>query len=254
MPELYHLSQVSRVFGKGANQVNALVDIDLTVDAGERLGVVGGSGSGKTTLLRLLAALDRPTSGNVYFDGQDIGLAKERELRLFRSRVQPVFQDPRSSLDPRMTVGEIVTEPLNVAFPAPPNPKLLTAAETLELVGLDPDSAAKYPHEFSGGQRQRIAIARALTPDPQVLLADEPVSALDVLVRDNIIALLRSLVTSRSLTLVLISHDISVIRDLCDTVIVLNHGHIEERGPVSTVLTHPKSPYTQHLLASVPTL
>jgi peptide/nickel transport system ATP-binding protein len=254
---IFEVSSLGRTFGKGERQVRALTDVSLDIRAGERLGVVGGSGSGKTTLVRLLAALDRPTSGTVLFDGQEISAAKEGDLGRLRSRVQLVFQDPNSSLNPRMRVADIVAEPLR-------SPRLRNflgkiderarVGEVLEAVGLDAESSRRYPHEFSGGQRQRVAIARALAPRPEVLIADEPVSALDVLVREQIIALLAELVHSQRLTLVMVSHDLGVIRRLCDSVVVLRAGEIVERGPVAQVLSHPSTDYTKALLAAVPRL
>ncbi|TDC00342.1 ABC transporter ATP-binding protein [Nonomuraea longispora] len=230
--------------------VHALRDVSLTIRRGERFGIVGESGSGKSTLLRLLCALDRPTSGSIRFDGQEISGRPEKRLRFLRENLQIVFQDPMSSLDPRMRVRDLVAEPL-VALGLPAGDRV---KELLADVGLPPEAADRYPHQFSGGQRQRIAIARALAPRPQVLVADEPVSALDVSVRGQILNLLADLVDDLGLTLVFVSHDLSVVRHVCETVAVMNAGEIVETGPVDDVWEAPAHPYTQELLRAVPTL
>ncbi|MDR1513721.1 MAG: ATP-binding cassette domain-containing protein [Propionibacteriaceae bacterium] len=259
-PPFLEVDHVTRTFGRrrSASRVQALDDVTLAVRAGERWGVVGESGSGKTTLLRLFAGLDAPTTGQVRFAGTRVDPANPRSLVRLRSRVQLVFQDPRSSLDPRMKVGDIVTEPLRSrrarragAVPADPRARL---AEVLEAVGLPPDAAARYPHEFSGGQRQRIAIARALAPRPAILLADEPVSALDVSVRAQVLNLITDLVQTMGLTLVLVSHDLAVVRHLCDQVAVLRRGRVVESGPAAQVYANPADAYTKALLAAVPRL
>ncbi|TYB65361.1 ABC transporter ATP-binding protein [Nonomuraea sp. PA05] len=235
--------------GQGA-AVHALRDVSLTVHQGERYGIVGESGSGKSTLLRLLCALDQPTSGTIRFDGQEITGRPERRLRFLRENLQIVFQDPMSSLDPRMRVRDLVAEPL-AALGLPAGDRV---TELLDAVGLSPAFADRYPHQFSGGQRQRIAIARALAPRPKVLVADEPVSALDVSVRGQILNLLADLVDELGLTLVFVSHDLSVVRHVCETVAVMSKGEIVETGPVDDVWAAPAHPYTQELLAAVPTL
>ncbi|WP_116213134.1 ABC transporter ATP-binding protein [Streptomyces olivoreticuli] len=212
----------------------ALEEVGLELRAGRRLGVVGESGSGKTTLLRLLAGLDRPTAGTVE-TADGVGL-------------QVVFQDPMGSLDPRMRVRDIVAEPLRGA--ASPG----RVAELLTAVGLPADAAARYPHQFSGGQRQRIAIARALAPKPSVLFADEPVSALDVSVRAQILDVLRGVTGERGMGLCVVSHDLGVIRYLCDDVMVMRGGRVVERGPVADVWSAPQHPYTEQLLNAVPVL
>jgi peptide/nickel transport system ATP-binding protein len=238
--------------------VPALRGVDLAVHQGQRIGIVGESGSGKSTLVRILAALDRPTAGEVLFRGRRVSGLAERHLADLRSDVAMVFQDPRSSLNPRMTVRRIVTEPLR-------SPRLRRSrtvpedtperlARILSDVGLDPSLAQRYPHELSGGQRQRVAIARALASDPRVLIADEPVSALDVGVRSHILNLLSDLVDARGLTLVFVSHDLAVVRHLCERVAVMQHGLIVEEGPVADVYAAPQSPYTATLLAAVPTI
>jgi peptide/nickel transport system ATP-binding protein len=230
----------------------ALAGVSVAVAPGERLGVVGESGSGKTTLARLLMGLDRPTEGDVRFEGRSIVARPDRELRPVRAAMQMVFQDPISSLDPRMTVGAIVAEPL-VGLHIPGD-RRARVRELLDAVGLPASAADRYPHQFSGGQRQRIAIARALAPRPRVLVADEPVSALDVSVRAQVLNLLLDLIEELQLTLVFVSHDLSVVRFLCDRVAVLLAGEIVELGPTDTVYDAPQHEYTHALLAAVPTL
>lgn len=222
-PPVLTLSNVTREYGT----TKALDDVSLVVHRGERLGIVGGSGSGKTTLLRQLAGLDSPTSGTVRVD----------------AGVQVVFQDPQSSLNPRLRVGRSVAEG------GGDHARVL---EVLAEVGLPPDAAERYPHQFSGGQRQRISIARAVAGRPEILLADEPVSALDVSVRAQVLELLDRLVDEYGLTLVFISHDLSVVREVCSTVAVMYRGRIVEHGPTETVWADPQDEYTRSLLAAIP--
>jgi peptide/nickel transport system ATP-binding protein len=227
--------------------VHALRGVSFDVEAGQRFGIVGESGSGKSTLVRLLAALDKPTAGSVLFHGRRIDNLPERKLGFLRSELQIVFQDPMGSLDPRMRVADIISEPLGRR-----NPKLVD--ELLAAVGLPADAAGRYPHQFSGGQRQRISIARALAPSPSVLIADEPVSALDVSVRGQILDLLGSLVEQFALTLIFVSHDLGVVRHVCDRVAVMRHGEIVELGDVEQVYDAPQHEYTRELLAAAPNL
>jgi peptide/nickel transport system ATP-binding protein len=231
--------------------VHALAGVSFQVGAGERFGIVGESGCGKSTLLRLLAGLDRPTSGRVVVEGTDIAPLPERRLRFLRDRLQMVFQDPMSSLDPRMRVRDIVAEPLVAQRSRAPQERV---AQLIREVGLPETAVHRYPHQFSGGQRQRISIARALAPSPGILLADEPVSALDVSVRAQVLNLISELVDELELTLVFVSHDLSVVRHLCDRVAVMSAGEIVETGPVEQVWRAPQHPYTQRLLAAVPTI
>jgi peptide/nickel transport system ATP-binding protein len=256
---LYEVDHVSRRYGRvGApGSVLAVDDVSLSVEPGQRLGIVGESGSGKSTLVRMMTALDQPTSGQIRFAGEVVSHRAERDLGGLRSSVQLVFQDPRSSLNPRMRVGAIVTEPLRSRLlrvsgdvPSDHRGRL---GEVLESVDLPLDVAERYPHELSGGQRQRVAIARALAPKPQVLIADEPVSALDVSVRAQVLNLVQDLVTANGLTLIMVSHDLTVVRHVCDTVIVMRHGRIEEQGPSEQVYRDPQSAYTRELLAAIPT-
>jgi peptide/nickel transport system ATP-binding protein len=231
--------------------VHALTGVSFEVRAGERFGIVGESGCGKSTLLRLLAGLDRSTSGRVVVEGTDIAPLPERRLKFLRDRLQMVFQDPMSSLDPRMRVRDIIAEPLVAQGNRAPTARV---TELLVEVGLPESAQHRYPHQFSGGQRQRISIARALAPAPGLLLADEPVSALDVSVRAQVLNLISDLVDELELTLVFVSHDLSVVRHLCDRVAVMNAGEIVETGTVEQLWRDPQHPYTQRLLAAVPTM
>ncbi len=231
--------------------VEALRGVSLEVRAGQRFGIVGESGSGKSTLLRLMAALDQPTSGTVSFRGRTVSGVPERRLGFLRDDLQVVFQDPMGSLDPRMRVADIITEPLVAQGHGDRDARL---AELLDAVGLPDGAGRRWPHQFSGGQRQRIAIARALSTRPRVLLADEPVSALDVSVRAQILNLLADLVDAYDLTLVFVSHDLTVVRHLCDTIAVMRAGEVVETGPTAAVADDPQHPYTRQLLGAVPTL
>jgi ABC-type glutathione transport system ATPase component len=226
----------------------ALTDVSLAVRPGRNVALVGESGAGKSTLLRLLLGLARPTSGSVRYDGEPL---TPRRLRDYRRSVQAVFQDPYSSLDPRHKIGRIVAEPLR-GLGLKPDPARVAAA--LDAVGLPADTASRYPHEFSGGQRQRIAIARAIVCDPRVLLADEPVSALDLTTRVRIVDLLAGLCAERDLTILLVSHDLGVVAELCRHTAVLENGRLVEQGDTGQVLGAPSHPYTRKLLASVPRL
>ncbi len=240
---------------KPAPEVHALKGISFEVPEGGRLGVVGESGSGKSTLLRILAGLDQPTSGSAVVAGNEVKGAKEPQLRALRQNLQIVFQDPMGSLDPRMTVEQIISEPLLVPGrgETAADRKRMVAA-MLEAVGLPASSAERFPHQFSGGQRQRISIARALICRPQVVVADEPVSALDVSVRAQVLNLLADLVDEYGLTLVFVSHDLNVVRYLCDSVIVMQSGEIVEAGDTETVYRTPQHPYTKRLIDSSLTL
>ncbi|MGI8697479.1 MAG: ATP-binding cassette domain-containing protein [Mycobacteriales bacterium] len=237
------------LFGPAAT-VPAVRGVSFSVPAGARFGIVGESGSGKSTLLRIMAGLDRPTTGRVIVDGTEIA-GGERALRGLRRTVQVVFQDPMGSLDPRMRVRDIIAEPL-VAQGIPGSRARVD--ELLDAVGLSPNDAGRYPHQFSGGQRQRISIARALAPRPKVLLADEPVSALDVSVRSQVLNLLADLVADFDLTLVFVSHDLSVIRRVCETVAVMRDGLIVEQGGTEAIWADPREAYTRELVGSVPSL
>ena len=234
-----------------ASTVAALSEVTLSIPARSRFGIVGESGSGKTTLMRLIAGLDRATSGTVEIGGTDITGLRESQLGFLRKRLQIVFQDPMGSLDPRMRVRDIVAEPLQVQGLGG---LAAAVAAALEQVGLPASAGARYPHQFSGGQRQRISIARAIAPGPEILLADEAVSALDVTVRAQILALLESIAVERELTLIFVSHDLAVVRRVCDEVAVLSGGHLIETGPTEQLYRRPAEQYTRELLAAVPTL
>lgn len=231
----------------------ALAATDLDVVEGSAVGIIGESGSGKSTLVRLLLGLDRPTAGSVTIDGREVDAsASARSLHWLRRRTGLVFQDPYASLDPRMTAGRIIREPLRALTVGGDHDARVT--EVLAQVGMAPDAADRYPHEFSGGQRQRIALARAIVHRPRILVGDEPLSALDVTVRAQILELLRELRRTTDLTLLLVSHDLGVVQHLCDTVIVMKDGRVVEHGATSDVLLRPTHDYTKTLLAAVPTL
>ena len=234
--------------------VQALDDVSFTLHAGRSLGIVGESGSGKSTLARLVMALEAPTAGRVLLDGQDLNTLSAAQLRRARSQVQMVFQDPYGSLDPRRTVGQTVAEPLAVLHGASRSEQRTRAGEALEAVGLRAADLAKYPHEFSGGQRQRVAIARALITRPKLIVADEPVSALDVSVQAQVLNLMQDLQDQFGVTYLFISHDLSVVDLVCDEVVVLQAGRIVEQGPPARLFQRPEHPYTQRLLAAVPGL
>ena len=225
--------------------VQALHDVSFTLQAGRSLGIVGESGSGKSTLARLVMALERPSSGRVLMNGQDLHALSPQALREARAGFQMVFQDPYGSLDPRQRIGRIVAEPL-VA------PDAQRVAEAIDAVGLRAADADKYPHEFSGGQRQRIAIARALITRPQLIVADEPVSALDVSVQAQVLNLMQDLQDRYGVTYLFISHDLAVVDLVCDEVVVLQHGVVVERGATREVFNHPQHDYTRTLLAAAP--
>lgn len=253
---IFVVDDLVKIYGRGPSQVRAVDHVSLQVRPGQRLGIVGESGSGKSTLVRMMAALSRPTSGEISFQGESIVGLPERDLGWLRRGVQMVFQDPRSSLDPRMRVADIISEPLRSRiWRGMPRPDpVARVAELMAQVGLDPADSSRYPHQFSGGQRQRIAIARALAPSPQVLIADEAVSALDVSVRAQVLNLISDLVARHGLTMLFVSHDLTVVRHVCDSVAVMQAGRIVEAGPIARVYDDPQDDYTRRLLASVPRL
>jgi oligopeptide/dipeptide ABC transporter ATP-binding protein len=238
------------VFGGGAGQVHAVEDVNLVVRRGETLGIVGESGCGKSTTARLILRLLDPTSGTIRFDGRDITRISQRELRPLRRRMQMIFQDPYSSLNPRKTIGQIVGAPFRIQKTK--GDTRGRVRELLERVGLSPEHYNRYPHEFSGGQRQRIGVARALALQPDLIVCDEPVSALDVSIQAQILNLLRSLQSEFELTYVFISHDLSVIRQIADRVAVMYLGRIVEIGAADSIYSRPRHPYTAALLSAVP--
>jgi oligopeptide/dipeptide ABC transporter ATP-binding protein len=232
----------------------AVQRIDLSIARGEAVGVVGESGCGKSTLGRLLLRLLPPTSGRVLFEGADLASLPGAALRRLRRRMQMVFQDPYASLDPRRVVGAQIADGLAVHRRAAPADTPDRVAALLRQVGLDAGFARRLPHEFSGGQRQRVAIARALATEPDFIVADEPVSALDVSVQAQIVNLLADLQSELALTLVFISHDLHVVRHLCDRIVVMYLGRIVEQGPTAAVFGNPVHPYTRALLAATPSM
>jgi peptide/nickel transport system ATP-binding protein len=229
----------------------ALVDVDIDVDEGSALGIIGESGSGKSTLVRILLGLDRATTGTVSFAGRPVdAAASARRLHWLRRETGIVFQDPYASLDPRMSVGRIIAEPLWAL--GIEGDRRSRVAEVLVDVGLDADAATRYPHEFSGGQRQRIGIARALAMRPDVLVADEAVSALDVSVQAEILKLLKGLQEEFGLAILFITHDLRVAAQICDRVAVMQKGRIVEMAETAQLFAHPRDAYTRQLLAAVP--
>jgi len=242
----------TRGFGR-AEQTVGLADVDLSVRAGSAVGIIGESGSGKSTLARLLMGLDVPSAGTVEVDGRPVDArGSARSLHWLRRTTGIVFQDPYASLDPRMSVGRIVAEPLWALGIG--GDRRARVREVLEQVGLDAEMGSRFPHEFSGGQRQRIALARAIVHRPRILVGDEPLSALDVTVRAQILRLIAHLRVEEDLTLVLVSHDIGVVQNVCDQVVVMKDGRVVEQGPTEKVLMQPQAAYTRQLLASIPTL
>jgi peptide/nickel transport system ATP-binding protein len=236
--------------GGPAPQLPALAGVDFSLLRGRTLGVVGESGSGKSTQARLVMALEAPSSGRVLLDGQDLHALPPAALRAARAQFQMVFQDPFGSLDPRRRVGQTVAEPLALLRGADRHEQAERCARMLEAVGLKASDAARYPHEFSGGQRQRIAIARALLTEPALIVADEPVSALDVSVQAQVLNLMQDLQDRFGLAYLFISHDLTVVDLVCDEVLVLWQGQAVEQGPADAVLRDPQHPYTRELLAA----
>lgn len=250
-----HYKVRHRWFGRDTGVLRAVDSVSLSLAAGETLGLVGESGCGKSSLGRAIVRLVEPTAGRVVFDGIEITRLPPRELRRRRRGFQMVFQDPYSSLNPRMTIGEGIGEALDIHALTRTRPeRQARIAELLSGVGLDPSMTDRYPMEFSGGQRQRIGIARALAVDPRMIVCDEPVSALDVSIQAQVLNLLRDLQTQRGLAYLFISHDLAVVEHLCQRVVVMYLGRIVESGPAATICGNPAHPYTQALLAAVPTL
>jgi ABC-type glutathione transport system ATPase component len=251
LTKVYPLGQ--NVFGGGGHgEVRAVDDVSLEIEAGETLGLVGESGSGKSTLGRLVLRLIEPTAGTVHFAGKDLLALGHGDLRRLRRDMQIIFQDPFGSLDPRMRVEDVISEPLIIHEHLNRATRRARVAELLRAVGMDESALRRYPHEFSGGQRQRIGIARALALRPQFIVADEPVSALDVSVGAQIVNLLARLQREFGLTYLFISHSMPVVRYLATRIAVMYRGKLVEVGPAEQMTTHPRNSYTQSLLAATP--
>ena len=249
----YFPIQQGIVIKRTIGQVKAVDGVTLDLHRGETLGLVGESGCGKSTLSRVLMGLEKATEGSVKLNGQELVGMKERDLRKVRRNVQIIFQDPYASLNPRMTVGDIVGEPFEIHTDAvPKGDRKKRVQDLLEVVGLSPEHFNRYPHQFSGGQRQRIGIARALALNPEVIICDEPVSALDVSVQAQVVNLLKRLQAEFGLSYLFVAHDLSVVRHIADRIAVMYLGRVVEIGDEETVYEHPTHPYTQALLSAVP--
>jgi oligopeptide/dipeptide ABC transporter ATP-binding protein len=247
-----HFVAERSVLGRPIAFVKAVDGVSFKVDAGETLALVGESGCGKTTVSRLVLRLLEPDAGQISFEGRDLLAMEANELRAFRRNAQIIFQDPYASLNPRMTVSQILSEPLVLHDLVPAPRRRERVEEILRLVGLEPRLARRYPHEFSGGQRQRIAIARALAVEPKLIICDEPVSALDVSIRSQILNLLGELQERLGLSYIFVSHDLAVVKHIADRVAVMNLGTIVETAEADTLFASPRHPYSRALLSAIP--
>jgi len=247
-----HFPASRNLFGRPTSFVRAVDGVSFHVEAGETLALVGESGCGKSTVSRLVLRLIEPDAGSVRFEGRDLLALPANELRAFRRQAQIIFQDPYASLNPRMTVGQILAEPLALHELVAPERRRARVEELLRLVGLEPRFARRYPHEFSGGQRQRVAIARALAVEPKLIICDEPVSALDVSIRSQILNLLRDLQDRLGLAYIFVSHDLAVVKHIADRVAVMNLGGIVETAKTDALFDAPRHPYSRALLSAIP--
>src|SRR6201999_3433288 len=247
-----HFPASRNLFGRPTAFVRAVDDVSFHVNAGETLALVGESGCGKSTVSRLVLRLIEPDTGRIRFEGRDLLGLDADDLRAFRRQAQIIFQDPYASLNPRMTVGQVLGEPLALHNLVPSAKRRGRIEELLRLVGLEPRFARRYPHEFSGGQRQRIAIARALAVEPKRIIGDEPVSALDVSIRSQILNLLRDLQQRLNLAYIFVSHDLAVVKHIADRVAVMNLGHIVESADTQALFANPRHPYSRALLSAIP--
>ncbi|MYM60839.1 ATP-binding cassette domain-containing protein [Vibrio sp. OCN044] len=248
----YYVLEAGSVFGQKPKYLHVTKNVSLNLEAGKTLAVVGESGSGKSTLGRMVSMLDRPASGEIYIAGQEVSRLSSKQQRPIRQRIGLVFQDPYSALNPRMPILDSLIEPMKVNKIGHRHSQRERALEVLEWVGMHEDVLTRYPHEFSGGQRQRIAIARALMLKPELIIADEPLSALDVSVQSQILNLFKDLQEEHGIAFFFISHDMAVVYHLADEVVVMKNGEIVEQADKASFFAHPKHPYSQELLNAVP--
>lgn len=252
---LLRIDEVSVVFPTTRGPIHAIEGVGFLVSSHRITGLVGESGSGKTTISRVIVGLEKPQSGSVIFDGTDLTQLTREQFRPYRRRIQMVFQDPRRALNPRVTVEQLLEEPLRIHFPEMSGiDRRKTVISLLDQVGLPSSIADRLPHALSGGQRQRIGIARALAVQPELLILDEPVSALDVSVQAQILNLLQDLKSELNLTCLFVSHDLAVVQHLCDEVVVMERGRVVETGSIDSVYQQPSHPYTRRLLEAAPRL